>query len=258
MKAILIRVGADGTPDGGKWNAPVHTESGRFVYIPITEDTVPFHPECERRFDEVAEPLMRFLREHGEPSASWQRRLQAKRGHPMHLDPDYEHLTYGDNGAKRGSTLREFRGGDLILFYSGLKAVPSANDLIYALVGVYIIDEVVKSAPLVEASRRHENAHTRKANVNPADIVVRARPSVSGRCEWCVPIGAKRGQDRSNYYLLPDVEAAWGGFITADGARWKSSCLNRSATPPLLGNPEGFMAWWEAQKVPLIRRNFII
>jgi len=44
MKAILIRVGADGTPDGGKWNAPVHTESGRFVYIPITEDTVPFHP----------------------------------------------------------------------------------------------------------------------------------------------------------------------------------------------------------------------
>lgn len=257
MRAILIRVGADGTPDGGEWNAPVHRESGRFVYIPITEDTVAFHPGCERRFDEVVGPLMGFLTEHREPVFHWRRRMDAKRGQPMHLDPDYEHLTYGDNGAKRGSTLRDFKPDDLIVFYSGLRAIPSADDLVYALVGVYVIDEVVKSAPLVEASRRGENAHTRKATIHPADIVVRARPGVSGRCERCVPIGTKRDGDKSNYYLLPDVETAWGGLVKADGSRWKSPCLNRSATPPLLGDPAGFARWWASQNVPLVRRNFL-
>ncbi len=257
MRAILIRVGADGTHDGGEWNAPVHRESGRFVYISIIEDTVAFHHGCERRFDEVADPLLAFLREHREPAAYWTRRIDAKRGHPMHLDPDYEHLTYGDNGDKRGSALREFASGDLILFYSGLEAIPAADELVYALVGVYVIDEVVKSAPLVELSRRAENAHTCKAAIHPADIGVRARPEVSGRCERCIPIGGKRAGDRSNYYLLPNVEAAWGGFVTADGSRWKSPCLNRSATPPLLGDPLGFVKWWQSQEMPLVRRNFV-
>lgn len=258
MRAILIRVGADGTNDGGGWNAPVHRESGRFVYIPITEDSVSFLPGCERRFDEVADPLMGFLSDHGEPNWEWRRRIDAKLGQPMHLDPDYEHLTYGDNGAKRGSTLRSFRPDDLIVFYSGLRAIPAADSLVYALVGLYVIDEVVPSALQVEASRRSENAHTRKTLVHPADVVVRARPGVSGRCERCIPIGGKRGDDRSNYYLFPEIEGAWGGFIKRDGSRWKSPCLNRSATPPLLGDPGGFMKWWEQQQVSLVRRNYVV
>lgn len=257
MKAILIRVGADSTPDGGAWNGPVHKESERFVYIPIIEDTVEFHPGCERRFDEVADPLFDFLSEHNVHATYWRRKMAAKCGHPMHLDPDYEHLTYGDNGDKRGAQIREFQRNDLIVFYSGLEPVLSAGDLEYAVVGVYVIDEVVRSAPLVEAHRRSENAHTRKAAMRASDIVVRAQPGVSGRCERCVPIGTKREGDRSNYYLLPDVEAAWGGFIKADGSPWASPCLNRSATPPLLGNPAGFVSWWKAQNVSLVRKNFL-
>lgn len=181
MRAILIRVGADGTVDGGGWNGPVHSESKRFVYVPITEDAVPFHPGCERRFDEVADPLTGFVGEHGAPGRRWRERIDAKRGKPMHLDPDYEHLTYGDNGERRGKQLRGFGPGDLIVFYSGLEAIPRAADLVYALVGVYVIDEVVKSATAVEDARRHENAHTRKAAVYPGDLVVRARPGMSGQ-----------------------------------------------------------------------------
>jgi hypothetical protein len=67
MRAILIRVGADGTDGGGNWVAPVDPDAGRFVYVPIPENTVAFHPGCERRFDEVADPLMGFLAEHGAP-----------------------------------------------------------------------------------------------------------------------------------------------------------------------------------------------
>lgn len=172
----------------------------------------------------------------------------------MHLDPDYEHLTYGDLGDARGRDLRDFKPNDLMVFYSAFKPILPADDLVYAVVGVYVVDEIV-FAPAVEDSRRGENAHTRKADRAPRDIVVRARPGVSGRCVRCIPVGEKRGA--SNYYLLPDVEAAWGGFVKADGSRWKSSYLTRSATLPLLGDPPGFSRWWASQNVPLVRRNFL-
>jgi hypothetical protein len=254
MRAILIRVGADGTDGGGNWVAPVDPDSGRFVYVPIPESKVAFHPGCERRFDEVAEPLMEFLAAHSAPARYWQTRMEAKRGEPMHLDPDYEHLTYGDSGDARGRDLRGFQPGDLMVFYSALKSVSPAADLVYAVVGVYVVDEIV-FAPSVEDARRLENAHTRKAVLAPRDIVVRARPGVSGRCERCIPIGEKRGA--SNYYLRPDVEAAWGGLVKADGSPRKSSWLNMSGSMPLLGDPAGFLKWWESQNVALVRRNYL-
>lgn len=254
MMAILIRVGADGTEGGGNWLAPVDPDSGRFVYVPIPEYTVEFHPGCERRFDEVADPLMAFLSEHRAPPAYWRSRLARKRGRPMHLDPDYEHLTYGDLGDVRGRDLRRFTADDLIVFYSAFKSIRGDDELVYAVVGVYVVDEVV-FAPSVEDARRGENAHTRKATVAPRDIVVRARPGVSGRCERCIPIGEKRGT--SNYYLRPEVEAAWGGLVKADGSPRRSSWLNMSGVMPLIGNPEGFARWWASQNMPLVRRNFV-
>ena len=37
VRALLVRVGADGTDVGGRWNAPVDRVSGAFAYVPITE-----------------------------------------------------------------------------------------------------------------------------------------------------------------------------------------------------------------------------
>jgi hypothetical protein len=37
MRALLVRVGADSTPDGGGWNAPVDSENRLFAYVPIPE-----------------------------------------------------------------------------------------------------------------------------------------------------------------------------------------------------------------------------
>lgn len=254
MRAILIRVGADKSDGGGNWLAPVDPDSGRFVYVPIPEKAFDFHPGCERRFDEVADPLMGFLSEHRAPAGYWRSRMEAKRGQPMHLDPDYEHLTYGDLGDVRGRDLRNFEPDDLIVFYSAFKPIRAAVSLVYAVVGVYVVDEIV-FAPSVEDARRRENAHTRKADRAPRDIVVRARPGVSGRCEWCIPVGEKRGA--SNYYLRREVEDAWGGLVKADGSPRKSSWLNMSGSMPLLGNPEGFTRWWATQHVPLVQRNFV-
>lgn len=254
MRAILIRIGADGTKGGGSWRAPVDPDSGRFVYVPIPENAVAFHPGCERTFDEVADPLMGFLAEHDAPDRYWRTRLGPKRGRPMHLDPDFEHLTYGDLGDNRGRDLRDFKRDDLVVFYSAFKSIRHAGDLVYAMVGMYVVDEIVL-APSVEDARRGENAHTRKADRAPHDIIVRAKPGISGRCERCIPIGEKRGA--SNYYLRPDVEADWGGLVKADGSPRKSSWLNMSGCMPLLGNPAGFAEWWARQHMPLVRRNFL-
>jgi hypothetical protein len=37
MRAVLVRVGADTTLDGGGWNAPVDSRNGLFAYVPIPE-----------------------------------------------------------------------------------------------------------------------------------------------------------------------------------------------------------------------------
>ena len=245
----------DGTDGGGNWLAPVDPEDAALAYVPIPENTTAFHPGCERRFDEVADPLLGFLAACRAPAGYWQRRIEQKRGQPMHLDPDYEHLTYGDLGDVRGRDLRDFKRDDVIVFYSGLKSTCGADTLVYAVVGLYFVDEIVL-APAVEDVRRGENAHTRKANRAPQDIVVRARAGVSGRCERCIPVGEKRGA--SNYYLRPDVEEAWGGLVKADGTPRKSSWLNMSGSMPLLGDPDGFLRWWHEHQVPLVRRNFVV
>ncbi len=39
----------------------------------------------------------------------------------MHLDPDFENLTYGDSGTRRGKGLTDLDHDDFIVFYSGVK-----------------------------------------------------------------------------------------------------------------------------------------
>ena len=37
MRALLVRVGADCTEAGGRWNGPVDSVTGAFAYVPIPE-----------------------------------------------------------------------------------------------------------------------------------------------------------------------------------------------------------------------------
>jgi hypothetical protein len=39
MRGILVRVGIDQTPEYGGWNAPVNTETRRFIFVPIRDST---------------------------------------------------------------------------------------------------------------------------------------------------------------------------------------------------------------------------
>lgn len=245
MKSLLVRVGVD--KSYGRWNAPVDAASGRFVYVPIPESVgLPFYPNLERRYDEVLPALDQFCQKYKCDLHADLRFPRDLMQCAMHLDPDFAELTYGDEGARRGAGMVGMDEGDLLVFYAGLRPIdPSQHNLIYALVGLYVVSEVVSVQDVVP-DRWGQNAHTRKSKRGETDIVVRARPVVSGRLVRCIPIGEYR--DRS-YRVRHDVLDAWGGLSVKDGF------IQRSIVPPSFTDPMRFHDWFLRQKVPLISRN---
>ena len=134
MKALLVRIGVDQAYGG--WNAPVDAE-GRFVYVPIPEKLgTPFMPGLERRYGEILPALERFCAEHDCDLYADLRFPKDLLHFPMHLDPDFESVTYGNRGNTRGRRIANLNEGDLLVFYGGLRPVQhSEQRLIYALVG---------------------------------------------------------------------------------------------------------------------------
>lgn len=244
MKALLVRIGVDQAY--GRWNAPVDAE-GRFVYVPIPENLgTRFHPGLKRCYGEVLPALKAFCREHGCDLCGDLRFPEGLVKRAMHLDPDFDCLTYGDEGGRRGAGMVGMVEGDLLVFYGGLRPVHECEHrLVYALMGMYVVQEVV---PVADVPRNlwHENAHVRKVKRGQTDIVLRAKPGVSGRFERCIPVGEWRNR---SYRVRNDVLDAWGGLSVKDGF------VQRSAVPPTLTDPRRFLGWLRKQKVRLLARN---
>jgi hypothetical protein len=94
MNALLVRVGADLSVGGGVWNGPVDARTGKFAYVAIPE-TAPIHPGLEKPYQVLAPTLAKF-------DVKLPSHLMLRH---MHLDPDFGHLTYGDQG-ERAKQLR--------------------------------------------------------------------------------------------------------------------------------------------------------
>jgi hypothetical protein len=242
MRAYLVRVGID-LAFGG-WNAPVDPRTNEFVYVPIPE------PSAQRKalatpYALVRPTLVRFAEAHPDAPARTVTLPARLAGRNMHLDPDFEALTYGDT-ERRGRSLAALEPGDLVVFYAGLRPVAAcAHALLYALVGLYRVREVVRLGT-VAPPRWHENAHTRRSAPCSTDVIVRADTRASGRLTRCLPIGEFR--DRS-YRVEPGVLDAWGGLSCRDGY------LQRSAVPPRLLEPARFLAWFERRRPELVSAN---
>lgn len=232
MRALLVRVAVDSGPEGGYWNAPVDIEDGRFAYVPIPEPRA-VKPGAENPYAPFGLAVARFG-----ASLPWQLVRAA-----AHLDPDFEHLTYGDGG-QRAAQINELGRGDVLVFYAGLKRIVGPRrPLVHAVIGLSAIEETVLAVSVPD-ERRHENAHTRREPRGDGEIVVRARQGVSGRLEQCIPIGERVGQ---NYTLMRDVFDAWGGI--------DPDFIQRSVRLPKIGDPPGFMRWFESQDPVLIATN---
>lgn len=243
MRGYLVRIGVDQAFGG--WNAPMNPETNEFVYVPIPESR-PMPTELATPYTLVRPALVRFEERH--PSAPPQHVRLPLSLVPanMHLDPDFEHLTYGDSGIRRGKGLTDLGPGDVVVFYSGLKPVAAcAHRLVYALVGIYRVAESVR-VQSVPAPRWPENAHTRCVDRAGSDVIVRGKPSSSGRLRQCIPIGEFR--DRA-YRVQRGVLADLGGLSCRDGY------LQRSAVLPTLLDPQRFVQWFESQAPELVSSN---
>jgi hypothetical protein len=243
MKGILVRAGIDHSY--GQWNAPVDPESRRFVYVPIPENQKS-HPGLERPYSELMPELNVFCSNQGcDLKHDLKFPSDLLKGN-MHLDPDFQNLTYGDWGDRRGKEIAQLNEGDFLAFYAGLRPIKKCeHKLIYALIGFYIVEDVV---PIYDVPRERwdENAHTRRFNHNKAEIIVRAKKDLSGRLEKCIPIGEWR--DRA-YRVRRDLLNAWGDLSVNDGY------IQRSAVPPSFLNAKRFYKWFLKQKVVLVEKN---
>jgi len=231
MKGLLVRVGIDSTD--GAWNAPLQRNSGQFAYVTITESK-PHRSGLIRYYDEFSPAVARFGTKLPAPLI----------GRPTHLDPDFDWLTYGDQG-QRGRRIASLENGDLLAFFASLRPVgDESTALVYALIGIYIIEELVRASTVPQA-RWKENAHTRR-EPGRDDIIVRARRGVSGRLKRCVPIGEYR--DRA-YRVRHDLLAEWGDLDIKDGY------IQRSARLPAFRDATKFYQWFLALNIPLVVQN---
>jgi hypothetical protein len=233
MKGLLIRVGIDQA--FGAWNAPVDPETGEFVYVPIPDGAQ--REGLETSYSQLKPALAHF------PGSRLPPPLAAR---ATHLDPDFERLTYGDNGLRRGRGLADFGAGDVVAFFAGLRPIrPWRDPLVYALIGVFRVRECVQLRT-VPQKRWFENAHTRRVEHRPDDIIVRADPALSGRLRRCIPIGEWRNRA---YRVRQDILDAWGDLSCRDGF------IQRSAVPPRFRDATRFLSWFENQKPDLVTLN---
>jgi len=236
MNSLLVRVGVDSSLGGGSWNGPVDTRTRKFTYVAIPE-TRPVHAGLEKPFSAL-DPFLHSMFGVRLPGHLSQRH--------MHLDPDFAHLTYGDQGARAKQLCGKFKQGDMIVFYSSFADCRGGRDLVYAIIGLFVVDEMV-SATSVPIGARDTNAHSRRIlEEGSQDVIVRGCPGVSGRLELCLPIGEWR--DRA-YRVRRDLLEAWGGLSVKNGY------LQRSARLPEFLDPERFRRWFESKEPTLLQAN---
>lgn len=248
MRGLLVRVGADLSQVGGGFNGAVDSRTGEFAYVPIPEGQEnEIRQGMERPYNLVSEPLLRF-------GCSLPAHLEQRN---MHLDPDFEHLTYGDEGCKGCRIYKMWKerdGLDFLVFYAGLRDVNRNNErLVYAIIGFYMIDEVVQASD-VSLSRYDKNAHTRRVQPRGDEIVVRAKRGESGRLRRCLPIGCyrpHRGKPHGHpsYRVMPGLLEEWGDLSVSDGY------LQRNAYIPEFKNAKRFLTWFRQRRPDLDARN---
>lgn len=252
MKAYLIRVGID--QKSGAWNAPINKVTNEFAYVPIPEDEDKGDKLLRQGYAESYCQFQCPCRKVGRELRT--RLLKSK----PHLDPDFRYLTYGDehNKAKQLNNA-ELAEGDALVFYAGLKSISSlpneTHDLVYALIGLYILAGPGIKATCLPQKYWHRNAHTRRVPQSD-DIVFSAKEGVSGRLERCIPIGACI---EGRYWLKQCLFDLWGGFRFAHKKEVTRLYLQLSGALPQFRNPDRFYDWFNRERtrlqIGLIQRN---
>lgn len=233
MTVVLAGVGADTTNLGALGGL---AEDGRFDYVPIPEKT---HRTTEsetlgswqlRTFDGVAADLATTISPR--PIADSETRISGTdlAEWPLHRDPNFEALTYGEHRGGYVSRLRSLESGDVVGFYAGLRR-PDGERAHRYLVGYFTVDTVDVLEPDSPLDQRRalfeahsDNAHTKRACDGNAYLEDKTIALIDGRepgglfdrqpirlSEYYV----KPGNERAQYYLREEIADAFS--VTAGG-----------------------------------------
>ena len=235
MTVALLGIGADST--NASPTPPVH-DDGRFEYIPIPESQGPDGTTETCTFGTAplryAEGTMADYLETITPVWGGDERLRgdALAEWPLHHDPNFDALTYGETNS-RGAYTKLLRGldpGNVVAFYTGLQADSDGPRHRY-VVGYFTVNEVVdcqrieydgsrvtfSDLPAAEqerfAERHADNAHVKRYQATgsfaaPDDGLV----IVDGREPGGLLDRAFRISDQhasGHYYLTDDLESAF-------------------------------------------------
>jgi Nucleotide modification associated domain 3 len=234
---MFVRVAADRGRAGGQWNGPCDSTAWEFCYVPIPEhEGRVFRCGLATPYSMLATSLATFATE-------LPQRLASKY---MHLDPDFEHLTYGDQG-QRASQIAKLGESDILVFYASFVDIRNPNArLVYAIIGTLCIKTVI-AASEVSSNEWHTNAHSRRAlSPDALDIVVKGKHKTSGRLRHCLPFGEFRD---GAYRVRRDILHEWGGLKVRNGY------VQRSVYLPLASQPAKFIEWFKRQEPILLHKN---
>jgi len=225
MTVVFAGVGADDSNVNA--HAPLYAD-GRFEYVPIPEK-VPSTDEPEtfgswqlRDDDRTAADLTNRLDTYPEDGDARVVRDGAVADWPLHHDPNFEALTYGEHREGFGqyvSRLRRLDEGDVVAFYTSLVTQESDRKHRY-LVGYFTVDSVTVIEPddgpetkRHKLARHPENAHAKRAEdgvpfYDDKRLVVVAGRAPGGLFERD-PIQLseyrERPDGRGGYYLDPAI-----------------------------------------------------
>lgn len=172
MTVILVGVGAD---TEHVRPALELTSDGHFDYIPIPESYPTNEGETFGTWDlshrgGTAADYVEAIRPKGE-NGEWDRDPEAIATHPVHHDPNFEAMTFGDRrgGGGKGATLvNNLKPNDILGFYTGMREGPNDDNLNRYLYGYMTVNEV-RDLSVLEGEEYHdglrefpENAHTKR------------------------------------------------------------------------------------------------
>jgi hypothetical protein len=236
MTVVLAGVGADQSNVGR--NLPLY-DDGTFAYIPIPEKTEATDESetfgtWELRNGGVAADLLSKIRPVPGRDESWITDPERIADWPLHRDPNFDALTYGEH---RGSVDRRQRyisllealdPGDVVGFYAGLTPASGGDPHRY-LIGYFTVESIVTTAGLSRAEQRQlladhaDNAHAKRAEAGelyydrigaegkyvalvegrrPGGLFERDPVRLSERY-------VKPGNERAGYYLTKRIADEW-------------------------------------------------
>lgn len=169
MTVVLCGVAAD---TGNVDPVPTVGPDGRFEYVPIPEkgpttETRTFGSIPQRHGDGVLADGIDRVRPNSE--GDWLDDRQRVRDQPVHHDPNFDALTYGEHRPAYVARLSALEAGDAVAFYAGMPSVDAPEKHRY-LIGWFTVDEspivLEPDAPHDEKAavfQAHpENAHAKR------------------------------------------------------------------------------------------------